>query len=84
MNALLGVGEIVEAHIYYVEWNGINQIRNLVFLGKGVCFDTGHFFKTCKIYGRYDLRHGRFAVVVGLMTLALRKQKLMRWCSWSC
>ena len=58
MNALLGVGmgSVRGSYLVTIEWNGLkNNSRPLAFVGKGVTFDTGGYFKTRKVHGRYDI-----------------------------
>ena len=84
MNALLGVsqGSVKEPYTVIMEWNGNTKkdAKNpLIFVGKGVTFDTGGI--NIKPSGswlsdmKYDM--GGAGVVTGLMySLALRKAKV--------
>ena len=83
MNSLLGVGQgsIRGSYLAMIEWNGLkSNSKPLAFVGKGVCFDTGGYsLKPARFMEdmTYDMA-GSAAVVGLMMTLALRKQKLMQ------
>ena len=82
MNALLGVGRgsINETYLVTIEWKGKNNSLKdpLVFVGKGVCFDTGGIsLKPAKFMEEMKYDMAGSAVVVGLLkSLALRKAKV--------
>ena len=82
LNALLGVGQgsANETYLVSIEWNEKKQSKQkpLVFVGKGVCFDTGGIsLKPAKFMEEMKYDMAGSAVVVGLLkSLALRKAKV--------
>ena len=81
MNALLGVGQgsIRGSYLVTMEWNGAkNHSKPLVFVGKGVCFDTGGIsLKPAKFMEDMTYDMDGSATVVGLMkNLAIRKARI--------
>ena len=81
MNALLGVGQgsIRGSYLVTMEWNGTkNNSKQLAFVGKGVCFDTGGIsLKPAKFMEDMTYDMAGSATVVGLMkNLAVRKAKI--------
>ena len=82
MRALLGVGQgsANESRVAVINWNGnkSKKTKPLVFVGKGVCFDTGGI-SIKPSAGMEDMKGdmGGAAAVAGLMkTLADRKAKV--------
>ena len=68
MNALLGVaqGSANESRLVVMHWDGRrggkakNGEAPMVFVGKGVCFDSGRFVaETCQFHDRNERRYGR-------------------------
>jgi len=82
LNALLGVGQgsANESYLVTIEWNGKRKSKQkpLVFVGKGVCFDTGGIsLKPAKFMEEMKYDMAGSAVVVGLLkSLALRKAQV--------
>ncbi len=80
MNALLGVGKgsKQKSYLAIMKWNGnLNSRKNIAFVGKGVCFDSGGLsLKSSK--GMEDMKWdmGGAGIVVGAMkAIALQKIK---------
>ena len=80
MNALLGVGKgsKQKSYLAVMKWNGnLNSRKNIAFVGKGVCFDSGGLsLKSSK--GMEDMKWdmGGAGIVVGAMkAIALQKIK---------
>ncbi len=82
LNALLGVGlgSANETYLVTLEWQGKKQSKQkpLVFVGKGVCFDTGGIsLKPARFMEEMKYDMAGSAVVVGLLkSFALRKAKI--------
>jgi len=82
LNALLGVGlgSANETYLVTLEWNGKKESKKkpLVFVGKGVCFDTGGIsLKPARFMEEMKYDMAGSAVVVGLLkSFALRKAKI--------
>ena len=82
MNALLGVGQgsVNKSYVAIMKWNGDKKTKKspLVFVGKGVCFDTGGISLKPASHMedmKYDMAGA--GTVTGLMeVLALRKAKV--------
>ena len=77
MNALLGVGQgsVRESKLLVMEWRGVRGVRPAVFVGKGVCFDTGGI--SLKPSGKMGDMKGDMAgaaCVAGLMRTLARRQ----------
>ena len=82
MFSLLGVGQgsVNESYLVTIEWYGNkkNKSKQLAFVGKGVCFDTGGIsLKPAKFMEEMKYDMAGSAVVAGLLkTLAIRKCKI--------
>ena len=80
VNALLGVGQgsANETYLVTIEWYGNKKtkLRPLVFVGKGVCFDTGGIsLKPAKFMEEMKYDMAGSAVVAGLLKKFSNKKK---------
>ena len=77
MNALLGVGQgsVRKSRLLVMEWRGLPKARPAVFVGKGVCFDTGGIsLKPPAKMGDMKGDMAGAACVAGLMRSVARKR----------